>query len=97
MRKKYFWYVYLFFDFISAGLSWIIFNYFRKTYIEKFEFEISKKLIISTFLISLLWIILYAILGNYKNVYKKYRLKEITQITSQTFIGIILIFFILIC
>ena len=95
MRKKYFWYVYLFFDFISAGLSWIIFNYFRKTYIEKFEFEISKKLIISTFLISLLWIILYAIFGNYKNVYKKYRLKEITQITSQTFIGIILIFFIL--
>ena len=31
--------LYLFFDFISAGSSWILFNYFRKTYIEKYDFE----------------------------------------------------------
>ena len=93
MKKKYFWNLYLFFDFISAGLSWILFNYFRKTYIEKYDFEVNDKLIISTFFISLFWILLYSIFGNYRNVYKKYRLKEITQIISQTFIGIILIFF----
>ena len=93
MKKKYFWNLYLFFDFISAGLSWILFNYFRKTFIEKYDFEVNYKLIISTFFISLFWILLYSIFGNYRNVYKKYRLKEITQIISQTFIGIILIFF----
>jgi len=93
MKKKYFWNLYLFFDFISAGSSWILFNYFRKTYIEKYDFEVNYKVIISTFFISLLWILLYSIFGNYRNVYKKYRLKEITQIISQTFIGIILIFF----
>ena len=93
MKKKYFWNLYLFFDFISAGSSWILFNYFRKTYIEKYDFEVNNKLIISTFFISLFWILLYSIFGNYRNVYKKYRLKEITQIISQTFIGIILIFF----
>ena len=93
MKKKYFWNLYLFFDFISAGSSWILFNYFRKTYIEKYDFEVNDKLIISTFFISLFWILLYSIFGNYRNVYKKYRLKEITQIISQTFIGIILIFF----
>jgi exopolysaccharide biosynthesis polyprenyl glycosylphosphotransferase len=93
MKKKYFWNLYLFFDFISAGSSWILFNYFRKTYIEKYNFEVNYKLIISTFFISLFWILLYSIFGNYRNVYKKYRLKEITQIISQTFIGIILIFF----
>ena len=93
MKKKYFWNLYLFFDFISAGSSWVLFNYFRKTYIEKYDFEVNDKLIISTFFISLFWILLYSIFGNYRNVYKKYRLKEITQIISQTFIGIILIFF----
>ena len=93
MKKKYFWNLYLFFDFISAGSSWILFNYFRKTFIEKYDFEVNYKLIISTFFISLFWILLYSIFGNYRNVYKKYRLKEITQIISQTFIGIILIFF----
>ena len=93
MKKKYFWNLYLFFDFISAGSSWGLFNYFRKTYIEKYDFEVNDKLVISTFFISLFWILLYSIFGNYRNVYKKYRLKEITQIISQTFIGIILIFF----
>ena len=93
MKKKYFWNLYLFFDFISAGSSWGLFNYFRKTYIEKYDFEVNDKLVISTFFISLFWILLYSIFGNYRNVYKKYRIKEITQIISQTFIGIILIFF----
>ena len=35
----------------------------------------------------------YSAFGNYKNVYKKYRIKEITQTLSQSFIGIIFIFF----
>ena len=93
MKKKYFWILYLFFDFFSSGLSWVLFNYFRKTCIEKYVFETNCKLILSTFFISLFWILLYFIFGNYKNVYKKYRIKEITQTISQTFIGTILIFF----
>ena len=93
MKKKYFWILYLFFDFFSSGSSWVLLNYFRKTYIEKYVFEINTKLILSTFFISLFWILLYFIFGNYKNVYKKYRIKEITQTISQTFIGTILIFF----
>jgi exopolysaccharide biosynthesis polyprenyl glycosylphosphotransferase len=37
--------------------------------------------------------LVYSAFGNYKNVYKKYRIKEITQTLSQSFIGIIFIFF----
>jgi exopolysaccharide biosynthesis polyprenyl glycosylphosphotransferase len=37
--------------------------------------------------------LVYSTFGNYKNVYKKYRIKEITQTLSQSFIGIIFIFF----
>jgi exopolysaccharide biosynthesis polyprenyl glycosylphosphotransferase len=37
--------------------------------------------------------LVYSAFGNYKNVYKKYRIKEVTQTLSQSFIGIIFIFF----
>ena len=50
MKKKYFGIYTLFFDFISAVSSWGLFNYFRKTYIEKYDFEVNDKLVISTFL-----------------------------------------------
>ena len=93
MKKKYFWTLYFFSDFLSSTISWLVFNYYRKTYIEKYPFEINEKLVISTLLISAFWIVVYAAFGNYKNVYKKYRIKEITQTLSQSFIGIIFIFF----
>lgn len=93
MRKKYFWIFYFFSDFLSSAISWLIFNYYRKTYIENYPFEINQKLVISTLLISMFWILVYSTFGNYKNVYKKYRIKEITQTLSQSFIGIIFIFF----
>ena len=93
MRKKYFWIFYFFSDFLSSAFSWLLFNYYRKTYIENYPFEINHKLVVSTILISIFWILVYSAFGNYKNVYKKYRIKEITQTLSQCFIGIIFIFF----
>ena len=93
MRKKYFWIFYFFSDFLSSTISWLLFNYYRKTYIENYQFEINHKLVVSTILISIFWILVYSAFGNYKNVYKKYRIKEITQTLSQSFIGIIFIFF----
>ena len=93
MKRKYFWSIYFICDLISGSSSWIIFNYYRKAFIENYIFEINEKLILSTILISIFWLILYSILGSYKEVYKKYRIKEITQTISQSFIGIIFIFF----
>ena len=93
MRKKYFWTFYFFSDILSSSISWLLFNYYRKTYIENYPFEINEKLVISTLFISVFWLLVYSSFGNYKNVYKKYRIKEITQTLSQSFIGIIFIFF----
>ena len=93
MRKKYLWLVFLFFDWLSAASAWFCFNFFRKTYIENYHFELNYKLIYSTIIISVLWVLLYAALGQYKNAYKKYRIKEVTQTISQSLLGIILIFF----
>ena len=93
MKSKFFWIAYCFADWCSALLSWVLFNYFRKTYIEHYPFEINDRLIYSSIIIPILWLCLYYIFGNYKNVYKKYRIKEITQTFSQSFLGILLIFF----
>ena len=93
MKKKYFWIVFLIFDWATASTSWVCFNFFRKTYIEEYPFEINQKLIVSTILLSVFWVLIYAAMGQYKSVYKKYRIKEITQTLSQSFLGIILIFF----
>ena len=93
MKKKYLWLVFLFFDWLSAASAWFCFNFFRKTYIENYHFELNYKLIYSTIIISVLWVLLYAALGQYKNAYKKYRIKEVTQTISQSLIGIMLIFF----
>ena len=93
MKKKYLWLVFLFFDWLSAASAWFCFNFFRKTYIENYHFEINYKLIYSTIIISVLWVLLYAALGQYKNAYKKYRIKEVTQTISQSLLGIMLIFF----
>ena len=93
MKRKYFWSIYFISDLISGSSSWIIFNFYRKAFIENYTFKINEKLILSTILISIFWLILYYALGSYKEVYKKYRIKEITQTISQSFIGIIFIFF----
>ena len=93
MKKKYLWLVFLFFDWLSAASAWFCFNFFRKTYIENYHFELNYKLIYSTIIISVLWVLLYAALGQYKNAYKKYRIREVTQTISQSLLGIILIFF----
>ena len=93
MKREYFWSIYFICDLISGSSSWIIFNYYRKAFIENYTFEINEKLILSTIFISIFWLILYSALGSYKEVYKKYRIKEITQTISQSFIGIIFIFF----
>ena len=94
MKKKYFWIVFLIFDLATASTSWVCFNFFRKTYIEEYPFEINQKLVLSTILLSIFWVFIYAAMGQYKSVYKKYRIKEITQTLSQSFLGIILIFFV---
>ena len=95
MKKKYFWISYFLFDFFTAIFSWILFNCYRKTYIEKYQFEINSKLIITSFLIATFWMVLYTIYGNYKKVYKKYRLSVLLQTISQSFTGVIFIFFLL--
>lgn len=92
---------YLFFDFLSATLSWTLFYIYRKKVIESeiFGFEIpiefTNRYYIGIIIIPLLWIFLYYLSGYYKDIYRKSRLKEIWQTFATTITGSIFIFFIL--
>jgi exopolysaccharide biosynthesis polyprenyl glycosylphosphotransferase len=92
---------YLFFDFLSAALSWTLFYIYRKKVIETEIFgpdiplEFTNRYYIGIILIPLLWIFLYYLSGYYKDIYRKSRLKEIWQTFAITITGSIFIFFIL--
>lgn len=92
---------YLFFDFLSATLSWTLFYIYRKKVIESeiFGFDIpiefTNRYYIGIIIIPLLWIFLYYLSGYYKDIYRKSRLKEIWQTFATTITGSIFIFFIL--
>jgi hypothetical protein len=89
-------------DFFSAGLAWILFNFFRKRVIESgvygtlIDLQISKELVFNTLFISVFWILVYYFTGYYYKVYKKSRLQEFSQTLTVSVLFNILLFFVLI-
>jgi exopolysaccharide biosynthesis polyprenyl glycosylphosphotransferase len=93
---------YLISDFLSAGASWTLFFVFRKVIIEsrKYGFAVPVHFDHSYFLglaiLPVSWLLFYFITGYYKEVFRKSRLSELAQTISTTFIGVLIIFFVLI-
>ncbi len=100
MNKRLHSFKYLFFDFLTAFLSWSVFYIYRKVYIESLEigykapFEFTNKYYLGIILIPLFWIFLYFLSGYYKDIYRKSRLKELAQTFFTVLIGSIIIFFV---
>lgn len=84
---------YILFDAISAAAAWILFFYYRSVYIDGKSVLFSNTQIKGVILITLSWIVLYAFLGFYKNIYRKSRLKELGQTFSSTLLGVTILFF----
>ena len=93
MRNNKLWIAYLISDWISATIAWSLFNLFRKKIIETQPFEIDLNFKLSILIIPVFWLLLYFAFGNYKNVYRRHRIKEISQTLLVSILGIILIFF----
>lgn len=80
-------------------LAWLLFYAYRKVSIEGAALEDAwhdPKLFAAAFLLPFFWIITYWAYGLYRELYRKSRLKEFTQILVVSFLGVILIFFLLI-
>jgi len=89
-------------DFFAAIIAWTIFFSYRKYIVDKTIFShlddifLDPNLYIGLATISLFWLILYILIGSYRKIYRKARLREFAQTTIITFIGVTLIFFTLI-
>ena len=89
---------YVFADWLAASLAWGLFYIYRKLVIESSIYTIDvlrfdRKFFLGVFIIPFLWILVYALIGTYKNVYRKSRLRELGQTLYITVIGVLIIFF----
>lgn len=93
---------YIIADFISALSVWVCFFSFRKLYIEPQKFgytfpvEFDDNFYLGLIIIPVYWICIYALSGSYANIYKKSRVREMAQTATQTFFGVLILFFVIV-
>ena len=101
MNKKLHVLKYIALDVIAASIAWTLFFLFRKKYVEplKYGYDIpvtfDDNFYYGLLLIPVFWIIIYFIVGTYKNIYRKSRLKEFGQTLLFSLIGTLILFFVL--
>jgi exopolysaccharide biosynthesis polyprenyl glycosylphosphotransferase len=86
----------LFFDFISAFLAWVLFYFYRKIELEDAPFSealADPKLLQGALLVPCFWIVVYWMYGLYRSLFRKSRLRELSQILIVTFLGVVTLFF----
>ena len=100
MNRKYQRLRYLILDSFSAAIAWVLFFSYRKEIVEPqlfgsdVPFLINSQFWLGIVSITLFWLLLYFLSGYYKNVYRKSRLIELGQTLLQTFVGVLVIFFV---
>jgi len=91
---------YVLLDWIAATFAWFLFYIFRKQSEDPIFYDHFKNIFDDPnfwrgiILIPLGWIFLYAMVGTYRKIYRKARLKELGQTLVITLIGITVIFFV---
>jgi len=89
-------------DFIAAILAWTLFFTYRKYRVDQAVMDHFRvvlddpKLYYGVFVIGLFWLSLYTLIGTYRQIYRKARLREFAQTFLISFIGVTIIFFALI-
>ena len=102
MNKKLETAKYVISDMLSAVIAWTFFFIYRKFIVypdillHKEQIYNDPNLYKGFIVITFLWITLYIFNGTYRKIYRKSRLKELSQTLIITLIGVIIIFFILI-
>lgn len=91
---------YLIADFFSAFFSWFLFIAYRQSSHNgrlsniTNDIFIDDNLLLGIFIIPVFWLLLYTLSGSYKRVLRRSRLSEFGQTLLITFIGVLIIFFV---
>ncbi|MEI7979195.1 MAG: sugar transferase [Bacteroidota bacterium] len=85
-------------DAVTAAFAWSLFFAYRKMFIEtdiygKIDIVIDKNFYLGLIYIPVFWVFLYFLAGNYKDVWRKSRIKELSKTFSISIIGVVLLFF----
>jgi exopolysaccharide biosynthesis polyprenyl glycosylphosphotransferase len=104
MNKKLQVLKYILADLLAAALAWSLFFIYRKYSIETtvldhlYDIFSDRNFFLGILVIPAFWLILYYILGTYNanKIYRKSRLKELSQTLFISLVGVIIIFFALI-
>ena len=89
--------VYLVADFVTAMLVWFSFFIYRKIYVELQTFEWSQlndpNFFLGVLLIPTGWVLLYAIFGSYKDIYRISRVNTFARTFILSLVGVLFLFF----
>jgi len=89
-------------DYLAASIAWTLFFIYRKYAVDHLVFSHlddifgDKKLYFGVTIIPLFWLLLYTLIGTYRQIYRKARLREFAQTILMTIIGVTILFFTLI-
>jgi len=89
-------------DFLAAFIAWTLFFIYRKHVVDPTvlshpqDIFLDRKLYLGLLAIPLFWLLLYTLIGTYRKIYRKARLREFAQTLLITFLGVTLLFFSLI-
>ena len=90
---------YIFCDYIIALTVWILLYFYRKIYLEAFPFQFNydffsdKNFVYGVLIVPPFWILIYAILDSYRNIYRMSRMNEFFRTLLIAVVGTIIIFF----
>jgi len=93
---------YVVLDWLAAFIAWSLFYFFRKQWEVPDLFKHldlifdDRQFWLGIIFVPLLWLVLYVMIGAYRRIYRKARLKELGQTFIITLIGVTIIFFVLI-
>lgn len=96
MRLRYYKFLYILSDFSSGVLSWLAFFLYRGCILESKpcnEILNDPKLFLGLVAIPIFWVLAFYLYGQYQEVLRKSRLKELSQVLIVSFFGSLVLFF----
>lgn len=89
-------------DYLAASAAWFGFFIYRKFFIDidkitgyKIPVAPDQNLFLGLLYVPVYWMVLYYLWGTYKDVWRRSRLREVTQTFTLTLFGVIVLFFLL--
>ncbi len=96
MKLRYYKLLYFFSDLTSGAISWLLFYFYRSHFLEHKAYENGlndPKLYLGLVCIPLFWVFAFYLYGQYQEVLRKSRLKELSQVLIVSFFGCLALFF----